>query len=263
MGQGTQPESAPGKDMERDMKATLFGTMAVAVAGSALAQPIDSLQVNERIFNDYPDSNLTVTNDFPNSFVFDERDFGTGGFANRHMAFFSQDGGNTAADFDYGDGFDFAVTLNFDATPADGREAGFATDLFGFGFFGVLGNGEIAAFGSFLPFHTFGTVYTNGTDVDLRMIYRPGAGENQLPSSTMEYIIDLGAGPVSSGEIDFDNNEGGIPTNFLAKIGVSVQNQGAAGGSSTATFTNFVVPAPGAGLLALAGVFAGTRRRRA
>lgn len=244
------------------------GGAALVLAGSAQAQ-FDGLNVRERIFNDYPDSTLNVTNAYPALFSIEEGDFGSGGFANRHMAFLSQDAGATAYDFNYEDGFDFCVTMNLDANPVDGREAGIMTDLFGFGFFGALPNGEIAAFGSFLPFHSFGNVYTNGTDVDLRMIYRPGAGEGMMPASTIEYIIDTGSGPISSGLIDFTNTEGGIPSGmpqdqFLALIGVGIQNQGAPGGSSNVTFTNFkVIPAPATAVLGIAGAGLLARRRRA
>ena len=247
------------------MQKSMFLTVAsVMFAGTASAQ-WGSLQVVERLFNDYPDSELTVTTDFPNSFTIDERNFGSGGFANRHMGFLSSDGGATAADFDYDTNFDICVTMNFDADPTTGREAGIMTDLFGFGFFGALGNGEIAAFGSFLPFHTFGTVYTNNTDVTLRMIYTPGAGQGMLPASTIEYIIDQGSGPVTSGPIVFTNNEGGIPSGFGAKIGVGIQSQGNPGGYSDVAFTDFkfVVPAPGTGALALGGMLIAARRRRA
>ena len=251
------------------IKQAAFACCGLALASATQAQLFDGLQVRERVFNDYPTSSLTVTNAFPASFSIEENNFGAGGFANRHMAFLSQDAGSTAYDFNYADGFDFCVTMNLDASPVDGREAGIMTDLFGFGFFGALPSGEIAAFGSFLPFHSFGNVYTNGTDVDLRMIYTPGAGEGQLPASTMEYIIDTGSGPVSSGAIVFTNNEGGIPSGmpqdqFLALIGVGIQSAGSAGGSSNVTFTNFkVIPAPGTGLLAVAGAGLIARRRRA
>lgn len=248
------------------MKLTVSTMMAVAVAGMATAQPYNGLQVNERVFNDFPGSTLSVVNMYPSSLTISESDFGSGNFANRHMAFASDDGGSTASSFDYEDGFDFSVTMNLNASPVDGREAGLMTDLFGFGFFGALPNGEIAAFGSFLPFHTFGVgVYTNGTDVDLRMIYRPGAGQGLMPASTIEYIIDTGSGPVSSGEIAFTNTEGGIPSGFGAKIGVGIQSQGNPGGSVDVAFTNFnfVVPAPGTAAFGAVGLLAVARRRRA
>lgn len=247
------------------MKSSAFGIIAVLAAAGATAQPYNGLQVNARVFNDYPTSTLNISNMYPASLSIEESNFGAGGFANRHMAWASEDGGSTASDFDYTDGFDFSVTMNLDASPTAGREAGIMTDLFGFGFFGALGNGEIAAFGSFLPFHSFGNVYTNGTDVQLRMIYRPGAGENMLPASTIEYIYDNGGGPISSGQIAFNNNEGGIPTNFTALVGVGIQSAGAAGGSSNVLFTDFKfeVPAPGTAALALGGMILGARRRRA
>lgn len=249
----------------RSTPVLMLGTLGI-VAGASLAQ-IDSVQVRERIYNDFPDSTLLVTNNFPSEVTFDESNFGTGGWANRHSAYFSADGGANALDFDYGDAFDFQVTLDLDALPPDGREAGFHTDLFGFGFFGVLPNGEIAAFGSILPFHSFGAgVWTPGDPIDLRMIHTPGDGDgtsgNFTVPSTMEYLFNLGNGWVSSGAVDFTTNEGGVPSNFDFFVGVGVQNQGAPGGSSVASFTNFIVPAPAsAALLALGGI-AGLRRRR-
>ena len=247
------------------MKASLTGLATVAVAGMATAQPYNGLQVNERVFNDFPGSTLSVVNMYPSSLTISESNFGAGNFANRHMAYASEDAGATAAAFDYEDGFDFCVTMNLNASPVDGREAGIMTDLFGFGFFGALPNGEIAAFGSFLPFYTFGNVYTNGTDVDLRMIYTPGAGEGVAPASTIEYIIDTGSGPISSGAIEFTNTELGIPSGFGAKIGVGIQSQGNPGGSVDVAFTDFkfVVPAPATGVLAACGLIAASRRRRA
>lgn len=248
------------------MKTSIHSAAVVLMVcgGASAAAQFDGFLVEERVFNDFPASTLTVTNDFPNELTFSETDFGSGNFANRHMAYLSSDGGATAVDFDYDSALDFSVTMNLNGSPADGREAGIVTDLFGFGFFGALPNGEIAAFGSFLPFFSFGAgVYTNGTDVDLRMIYTPGAGEGVLPASTIEYIIDTGSGPVSSGPISFDNLEGGIPTPFNARIGLGAQFQGNPGGSVTARFTNIVaVPAPATGAAALVGLVAMGRRRR-
>lgn len=245
-----------------------IGVAALAAPALADVTDINSVRVVERVFNDFPSSTLVTTNNYPSMVQFHESNFGSGNFANRHSAYFSADGGATARDFNYGDAFDISMTVDLDATPPTGREAGFHTDLFGFGFFGVLPNGEIAAFGSVLPFHTFGNVWTPGQEVTLRMIHRPGDGDGVNPPpttmSTIEYIYDLGSGPVSSGPIAMTGTEGGIPSNFNFYIGMGVQNQGGPGGESVATFTNITVavPAPGAAaLLGLAGL-AATRRRR-
>lgn len=248
-------------------KHTLCMLGVVGAAATASLGQIDSVRVIERIYNDFPDSTLLVTNDFPNEVTFDESNFGAGGWANRHSAYFSADGGANSLDFDYHDAFDFQVTLDLDADPIDGREAGFHADLFGLGFFGVLPNGEIAAFGSVLPFHSFGAgVWTPGDPIDLRMIHNPGDGDgtsdNFTIPSTVEYMYNLGAGWVSSGAVDMTTTEGGIPSNFDFFVGVGVQNQGAPGGSSVASFTNFVVPAPASAALLAIGGLAGIRRRR-
>jgi hypothetical protein len=68
------------------------GTM---LSGAAMAQldSIDSMIIQERFFNDYPNSNLEVVNEYPVGVLFHESDFGQGGFANRHRGRFSNDGG--------------------------------------------------------------------------------------------------------------------------------------------------------------------------
>lgn len=232
----------------------------------ASARPVpNGVVAVDRLFNDYPNSTLSVINNYPNQVQFTESDFGSGGFANRHSRYFSADGGATAIDWNYGDAFDLAFTLDLDATPTNGREAGFHTDLFGFGIFGLLPNGEIAAFGSILPFHSFGAVWTPGSPVRLEMIHTPGNGDGVTPGtipSTMEYRYDNGGGVVSSGPIPFTTTEGGIPSAFNFLVGFGVQNAGAPGGTSNANFTNVLVPAPSAAALLGLGGLALIRRRR-
>lgn len=261
------------------MRTHVFGIGALAAyalvaAAGAGVNDIDSVRVVERVFNDFGATTLTTTNNYPSSVRIQESNFtpdGGADFANRHIAWFSEDGGATNSDFDYADGFDISFDMTVDSAPSDGggrpgAEAGFQADLFGFGFFGALtGNGEIAAFGSTLPFHSFGTgLYSVGDTVNLRMIYRPGSGEGMMPFGSMEYIYDLGAGPVSSGLKPFSNAEGGFPTAFSQFLGFGIQNNAAGGGSSDVTFSNIVVvPAPaGAAALGIGLALAGLRRRR-
>lgn len=259
----------------RTSVACAFAALVVAgVAGSSVGGLVvpNQVVVVERIFNDYPDSILVVNNDFPLSVQFDESHFGMGGFANRHSAYFSTDGGATIHDFGYHDAFDIKIGMQNESSPPDGREAGFHADLFGFGFFGALPhNGEIAAFGSIFPFYSFGTgLWTPGDSIGLRIIHRPGEGDgiNPLPDgarpSTIEYLWDPEEDGTyfSSGEIPFTNMEGGIPENFEFRLGFGVQNQGAPGGQAYTQFGKFIMPSPtGVTLLGLGGLVALRRRR--
>ncbi|MEO1129444.1 MAG: hypothetical protein AAFX05_07015 [Planctomycetota bacterium] len=249
--------------------------------GSAFANVTDVNAFRDvpRLFNDRPGSNLTYSSNFGAGTVSVEEDtYGGGGFANRHVSWFSSDGGATARDFNYGDFFDICTTLTIDATDAE-VEAGFSFDLFGLGAYRVRSSdGEIASFGSAVnQFHSFGTgLYAPGETLSLRMIYRPGSGDgftfNPTIPSTVEYLynnLSQATGWVSSGKIQFTNGEGGIPDGvgniFQALVGVGAQinNPDPTTGSVNVQFTDIkVLPAPGtAALLGLAGLV-GVRRRR-
>lgn len=252
---------------------TCTGALGV-VAGAALAgngANVDSVRVNERIFNDRPDSALTITNNFPASVQIDESGFGPGGFANRHSAYLSNDGGASNLDFNYEDAWDVSVRVTHLASTNVTVEAGIHSDLFGLGFFGQLPNGEIASFGSVLPFHTFG-VHPFAQSIMLRIIHSPGTGDgvNPLPmggtASTIEYQYDIGGGWISSGPIAWGTTEGGLPTNFNFFLGFGAQHNAATetGAFASTLFDNITVgiPAPGAaGLICVAGLV-GLRRRR-
>jgi hypothetical protein len=247
----------------------------VLFAGSAIASPstINGVVEATRIFNDFTTTSLTVTNNYPSSVRLEESgyaDDGVGGnFANKHAFWLSDDGGATGLDFNYGDGFFFSVTVTDNSSGMGGSEVGMNSDLFGFGFFGSgigPGGSEIAAFGGTLPFHSFGSgLYAAGDDLGLRMIYRPGPAEFGLPKGTIEYQYQInGGGWVSSGQILWNNTEGGIPSGgFTQLFGFGAQFNNPIGGTADVTFSDiYAVPAPASiALLGAAGIV-GIRRRR-
>lgn len=259
-----------------NMKRTAGVALIVCAGSVALADGVGDVASfidQPRLFNDFSGSNLVYSSNFNpagSSVSIHESDYGQGGFANRHVAWFGDAGAANKVDFNYDSGWDMQMNMQINAASNVGNvEAGFQADLFGFGMFGVLTNsGEIAAFGSILPFHSFGAgVYTVGDEVILRMVHRPGDGEGSGgAASTMEYLynnITTASGWVSSGEIDFTTTEGGIPSSFDMFTGVGAQiNSPGLDGLVDISFSNITVPAPGAaGLLLVAGVSALRRRR--
>lgn len=248
-----------------------FGVSSIAAASGV--GDVASLVDTTRLFNDFSGSNLVYSSNYNpagSSISLHEDNYGTGGFANRHASWLG-DSGSNKVDFNYGDAFDMQMNMQINQASNVGQvEAGFQADLFGFGLFGVLtGNGEIAAFGSVLPFYTFGTgLYSVGDEIMLRMIHTPGDGENSGGNaSTMEYMYNnmtTGSGWVSSGQVDFTTTEGGIPSSFDMFYGAGAQiNFPDVDGVVDIDYSNFTVtvPAPASlGLLAFAGI--GTIRRR-
>ena len=251
-----------------------FALVAIAGTTFGAVSGINSVQQADRIFNDFTTSTLTVTNNYASSYRIQESNFsddGIGGnFANFHAAWFSDDSGATAYDFNYDDSYDAKLTLNDTSNGIGQVEAGFKADLFGFGFFGGLpGNGEIAAFGSTFPFHSFGTgLYTPGDTLDLRITYQAGTAEF-VDTSYIRYMYQLnGGGWNGSGWIPFTNGELGIPSGipesqFIQKIGFGAQFNNPIGGTADVLFSNIMItPTPGAAaLFGIAGL-AGIRRRR-
>jgi hypothetical protein len=189
--------------------------LQVALVWSAGAQNINGVMINQRVFNDYPDSTLTVTNNYP-SLVTIRDQFPTtpaGKFANRHDALFSTDGGATAATFNNNESFDVSadVTLT-DGSNAPRKEAGIRVNssVGGDGLLLVNSDaGEIVAFGGPLPFFIFGknatgNGYTPGQLINLRMIYDANA-------HTVEYQVKEGTSAVqTSGPLAFSNLENGV-----------------------------------------------------
>ncbi len=226
---------------------------------------INSLVVNARFFNDYPDSDLTIVNNYPSLLSITEQNFGSGGFANRHDALFSADGTNPYL-LQTSEGFDLTVSAMLDAgSVAPRKEAGIRFNFMGFdGLFIITSDGESAAFGGVLPFHTFGgSAYTPGTVAEMRVIYTPdddpdpGDGD----ASTIEYILN----GTSSGPLNFGNLENGfIPNTQFGVFGQFQPDDSNPGDFALLEYSNFtLIPEPAAGLLLVIGglgVMAGRRR---
>ena len=210
----------------RIMTTGLLSAAAVMVgtsATSAAIGDIDSVTIEERVFNDFPGSTLVTTNNYPTQIQFDESAFipdliiNPNPFANRHDAWFSSDGGSTRHTVLNSEGFDFSVDVTLDADPNTRRkEAGIRIDtkIAGEGLFIVTSDGEIASFGAFFPFNStnaggFGgsvTPYTAGDTVNLRVVYTPGDGAAATIPATMEFFVD----GLSGGPQDITNLENGV-----------------------------------------------------
>ena len=250
-----------------------LAVLTCALTAPAWAQPFNGLKVNERVFNDYPNSTLTINNSntIPGNVTIDDRNMtnATGNGANRHDALLSRDNGATAYTFPITEGFTFQTNLNLTAGSVTPRkEAGIRINSPVTGDVLFLVNsdaGEIVAFGGGAPFKLFGNNglgngYTPGTTIQLGVTYRPDPGPGP---GTIEYFIDR-AGPggfETSGPLNFDNLEGG-PVDF----NVGVYAQGGSGNNQsdffTVRFTDINIPEPaGLSLVALAGVALLTRRR--
>ncbi len=225
-------------------KATAIGVMVAAgvMGGTDIrAQTIDEINaVDLQLyrFGDFPSSNLTVTNEFPDVLQFDERDYGdpVGFFANQHVGWLAIDDGESVSRFQFQneEGFDLSVEVTLDVAddPEQRRkEAGIRMDTMigGEGLFIVTSDGEVAAFGAFFPFVSNrtqdddgpefgGAIYTPGETATLRMIYTPGDGEVGEQRATMEYFFN----GVSSGARDIGNLENGVINNSI--LGFYAQN---------------------------------------
>ncbi|MFQ3588080.1 MAG: PEP-CTERM sorting domain-containing protein [Fimbriimonadaceae bacterium] len=249
----------------------LVGAVA-ALPAAALAQ-FNGIKINERVFNDFGGTTLTVTNSnsIPGTVTIDERGFSGSGWANRHDALVSSDGGSTAHVFSISDSFTVSARINLSVgSNSPRKEAGWRINspITGDVLFLVNSDaGEIVAFGGGAPFRIFGSNgggngYVPGTTILMGMTYTPAVGQSSLANpGRIEYFIDRGNGIETSGPLNWSNLEGG-PVNFTVGLYAQVSPANA-GDFITAQFTDIqAVPEP-ATLIALgAGAVALMRRRR-
>jgi MYXO-CTERM domain-containing protein len=270
------------------------------VTGAALAQDISTVNgynMQLRSFNDFPTSNLqwgsagAATNPGPVPGNFPLAPFsagvefneqlpaGTGGFANRHEALFSNDHGATPFGVNQFQSFTISTGVSITTNPGSPRKEGGLklNNNRGGGFIDegeilVAGdNGEVAAFGGNMLFFTFGVgTYTPGTTGHLTYNYfAPGAVG---PVAAYQIIFtDAVTGLHNSGVIGFDPAGASDPLhpanglNTGSTLGFLDQNQRLSNGDfADVVYSNpSVVPTPGVvGLLGLGGLGVARRRRR-
>lgn len=264
--------------MQRSAAALVACLGLAAIAG---ARPvINGAVLHTRIFNDFPNSTLVTTNNYPALIQFSDGPVGPGAFANRHNFRLSANAGVSDAVFMNGDGFIFQADVALLGTgPVEGglQVSPWYSQQVDGQFNIRLDDGEVAVFGGRLPFFSFtgvyGLHYLAGTTVHEKIIYDPH-GLSAVSPGTIEYIYTDGTGTYSSGVLAFDQgNPAEDPPYGLygilndARVGgvVQVMNFNAGQHSAGIRFSNInYVPTPGSmGVLALGGLLAARRRRRA
>jgi MYXO-CTERM domain-containing protein len=261
--------------------AALFGATGIvlALAGAAQADvtTVNGYFNNTRNFNDFPTSTLSSSSNFGAGTIdVTESNFGnhgTGTFANRHRYLFSSNGGASSYALANQDFFDLSFDIRVKATNMNLVEGGFYSDTFvgGEPRYIVKANDASFAFDAWLPF-VFAGSYGNDVTTRLRMIYNPGSGSGgtQSVASTVQFFrdnVDLGtynAGNFNSPDFINGYADGSI-FGFYCTFSPKTDANGNALPDSAAEMhiSNIsLTPAPGAvGLLGLAGIIAGRRRR--
>lgn len=272
---------------------TVFATMAVvAIAGTAMASNfgnINGFSLDARVFNDFPTSTLTINGvNYPapttaaiantGTLTFNEQfpQGAAGNFANKSIAWLSDDNGATRATTNpnYGFSLDFNVFMSaVSGTPR--KEAGVQINqprpALGYTDEGQIliasDNGEVAVFGATMPFTGFGAgAYTLGTTAHVSFQYvAPGVQDPTLGAYRLIFTDTVSGVHDSGWKIWGSAEPDGIKGLTNAVLGFKDQNQRnpfVADGVTVVYSDIQVVPAPAAAsLLGLAGLAMGRRRR--
>lgn len=182
--------------------------MSLASAACAQVSGINSVKLFPRdLFNDAPNSTLTITNNYPDEIIIDDQHVtAPSGFANRHIWKFSADDGATAYAFSNNDFFEVYMTITLSGQVTPRREAGFILDsIGGSGQFIVNTDAhEVVAFGGPFPFYRFADLSFNSGDT---IVY--GMTYFLDPQDNLRKII-YHANDQDSPALEFTNLEQGI-----------------------------------------------------
>ena len=238
---------------------------------------VNSTAIGLRYYADIPASTVSVTqNSFPSVLQFQEsfpvRPASSGG-ASRHVGILSSDAGVTPYVIPSNRPWFFGATVRMDgdASQEVGLHIGALGPVspwnFGANTGQLMVNGatrEIAAFGGWLPFFSS---------------FRPQWSNIGLADRGREFVLGIRVVPISPTSVTAEYFVNGVGTGPLAldagavsayysqaqSAGVYAQNtwQPTGPSSATSTFTNLVIPAPGAScVLALSSMAMAIRRRR-
>lgn len=259
-----------------------FAALAlVAAAGSAAfaigdISTVNSVKVEERVFNDFPNSSLTTTNNFPTLLNFNEsiQQDEPGGFANKHVGWLSNDGGTTRFQNNYWQSWTLNFTVQVDAPNGFPRkEAGIEVrnprPRLGYTDEGqvlIASDGEVAVFGGVMPFIGLGNVYTRGTTANVEFRYFAPGVVDPIKGAIQLIFTDAVTGVHDSGLKIWGNESDGLfGFNDGAEFGLKSQNamnNFIADNVNVAYGNVGIVPSPaGLGVLALGGLMASRRRR--
>jgi len=248
------------------MKRSLLagGVLAgLLMCSAALAdvRDINGVKIESRTYNDFPESDLTVVDDYPTEVSWTETGYETdhGGWANMHRGWLSSDGGTNPRGINHDEGFLISFDAYLDAGSVSPRkEAGFRASInFGTGredaLFIITSDGEVAAFGANWPFYKFGDdAYNLGEVVRMGILY-------DAANETLTYLFGDQVSPALNFAAD---RPGWQDDSYVGVYGQFAVDHGNPDEYGVAQFGNFgVVPEPSAlMLLALAGLFAVRRR---